>query len=205
MATRYFPPVLLAGGITFILFWVMTALIAIEELEIVVEPITHISMAHVRPEEPLETKVRKKPERPEVPEEPTHTTIPTTDPHGARFPALRDPRSMGPAVARGQIPIDLEPADGDAVAMVRVAPRYPERALARGIEGRVLIEFTIATSGNVRDARVIAAEPSDIFNRSALDAVRQWRYNPKIVNGRPVERKGMRISIPFRRGSNESG
>ena len=88
MATRYFPPVLLAGGITFILFWVMTALIAIEELEILVEPITHISMARVRPQEPLETKVRKKPERPEVPEEPTHTTIPTTDPPRSEIPRL---------------------------------------------------------------------------------------------------------------------
>ena len=88
-------------------------------------------------------------------------------------------------------------ADGDAVPMVRVPPQYPERAQQRGIEGRVLIEFTISKSGSVKDAKVIAYEPSKIFNKAALKAVSPWKYNPKIEDGRAVEQKGQRISIPF--------
>ena len=92
-------------------------------------------------------------------------------------------------------------ADGDAVPMVRVPPQYPERALQRGIEGRVLIEFTISKSGSVKDAKVVAYEPSKIFNKAALKAVKQWKYNPKIVNGKPVEQPGVRIAIPFKLGN----
>ncbi|HKK50124.1 MAG TPA: energy transducer TonB, partial [Myxococcota bacterium] len=95
-------------------------------------------------------------------------------------------------------------ADGDAVPMVRVPPQYPERALQRGIEGRVLVEFTISKSGSVKDAKVIAYEPSTIFNKAAVKAVMQWKYNPKIENGKPVEQRGIRIAIPFRLGSETS-
>jgi protein TonB len=91
------------------------------------------------------------------------------------------------------------PADGDAVPLVRISPDYPEGALRRGLEGRVLLEFTIGRSGAVENARVIAAEPNSIFNAAALKAVRQWRYNPKIKNGVAVEQPGIRIAIPFRR------
>lgn len=94
-------------------------------------------------------------------------------------------------------------ADGDAVPMVRVPPQYPERAMQRGIEGRVLIEFTISKSGSVKNPKVIAYEPSKIFNKAALKAVSQWKYNPKIENGNAVEQNGIRISIPFRLGDAE--
>ena len=95
-------------------------------------------------------------------------------------------------------------ADGDAVPMVRVPPQYPERAMQRGIEGRVLIEFTISKSGGVKDAKVIAAEPSSIFNKAAIKAVLQWKYNPKIVNGKAVEQVGVRIAIPFKLGNEQT-
>ena len=92
-------------------------------------------------------------------------------------------------------------ADGDAVPMVRVPPQYPERALQRGIEGRVLLEFTISRSGSVKNPKVIAYEPSTIFNKAAIKAVKQWKYNPKIVNGKAVEQPGVQIAIPFRLGN----
>jgi protein TonB len=52
----------------------------------------------------------------------------------------------------------------------------------------------------VKDAKVIAAEPSAIFNKAALKAIRQWKYNPKILNGKAVEQRGIKIAIPFRLG-----
>ena len=65
----------------------------------------------------------------------------------------------------------------------------------------MLIEFTISRSGSVKNPKVVAYEPSTIFNKAAIKAVKQWKYNPKIVNGKAVEQPGVQIAIPFRLGS----
>jgi len=67
------------------------------------------------------------------------------------------------------------------------APTYPQRALEKGIEGWVDIEFTVAADGTVRDAVVKASEPAGTFDRAALNAVERWRYEPYLVNGAPIE------------------
>lgn len=90
--------------------------------------------------------------------------------------------------------------DGEPVALVRVEPRYPVEAMRRGREGRVLVEFTIGPSGSVEAARVVAAEPPGIFDREAIAAVRRWKYEPRIVDGRAVPQPGMRTTISFRLG-----
>lgn len=88
-------------------------------------------------------------------------------------------------------------ADSDIVPLVRVEPQYPPRAQERGIEGWVLLEFTISAAGTVKDPRVIDSYPSSVFNRAALRAVRKWKYNPKIENGVAVERPGVKTRISF--------
>jgi protein TonB len=88
-------------------------------------------------------------------------------------------------------------ADRDAVPLVRIEPDYPMQARQRGIEGWVVVEFTISTAGTVKDAEVVASEPGTVFDRSAIQAVRKWKYNPKIVDGKPVERPGVKIRLDF--------
>ena len=66
---------------------------------------------------------------------------------------------------------------------------YPARARERGTEGWVDLEFTVAKDGTTRDAVVTAAEPAGIFDRAALDAVKRWRYEPRVVNGAVVEQR----------------
>lgn len=73
--------------------------------------------------------------------------------------------------------------------LIRVAPEYPERALESGIEGWVLMEFTVTVEGKVRDPRVVDSRPSGIFERAAKKAVLQWRYVPLSADGVPVEAK----------------
>jgi TonB family protein len=68
-----------------------------------------------------------------------------------------------------------------------VAPTYPQRALEKGTEGWVDIEFTVAADGTVRDAVVKASEPAGIFDRAALTALERWRYEPYLVNGAATE------------------
>jgi protein TonB len=79
--------------------------------------------------------------------------------------------------------------DGDVIPIVRIEPQWPREALIQGIEGWVRVEFTIREDGSVADARVIEAEPRRIFDRAALRAIQRWRFRPRIVDGRPVERR----------------
>ena len=70
-----------------------------------------------------------------------------------------------------------------------MAPAYPARARERGTEGWVDLEFTVSTDGTTRDAVVREAEPSGTFDRAALDAVKRWRYEPRVVDGNVVDQR----------------
>jgi periplasmic protein TonB len=67
----------------------------------------------------------------------------------------------------------------------RVEPTYPTLPLQIRHEGTVELHAIIATDGSVRSLQVL--EGDAFFYQSALDAVRQWRYKPTILNGLPVE------------------
>lgn len=58
------------------------------------------------------------------------------------------------------------------------APEYPREALRAGRAGEVEVELTVGTDGSVTAARVIRADPVRIFDRAALSAVEQWRFQP---------------------------
>jgi protein TonB len=88
-------------------------------------------------------------------------------------------------------------SDRDVIPLVRINPDYPPRALSRGLEGWVQVQFTISTTGMVKDAMVVKAEPQNIFDDAALKAIARWRYNPKVENGVAVERVGVQTRIVF--------
>lgn len=91
----------------------------------------------------------------------------------------------------------LASADSDVVPLVRVRPQYPARAARLGIEGWVEVQFTITTAGTVKDPRVVAYHPSTIFNKAVLRAVRRWKYNPRMEDGKAVERRGVIVRLTF--------
>lgn len=70
--------------------------------------------------------------------------------------------------------------------LVRVAAEYPINALAKGIEGYVILRFTVTETGTVEDPEVLRAEPARIFDRAAMRAVRNWKYQPRMEDGRAV-------------------
>ncbi|HLT89497.1 MAG TPA: energy transducer TonB [Woeseiaceae bacterium] len=115
--------------------------------------------------------------------------------------------SVGSSVAQLNPTIDTASAlqrmnlsggsDTDVIPLVRIAPEYPPRALRRGIEGWVQVQFTITETGAVKDAKVIAAEPPGLFDEAALKSIARWRYNPKIEGGVAVERVGVQTVIRF--------
>ncbi len=65
-----------------------------------------------------------------------------------------------------------------------VPPIYPPEAMAAKIQGTVIIEATIDTSGFVNDAKILRSIP--LLDQAALDAVRQWEFTPTLVNGQAV-------------------
>jgi protein TonB len=76
-----------------------------------------------------------------------------------------------------------------------VQPDYPAAAMRAGQEGWVTLEFTVSERGDVRDMLVTDSEPADVFDSAALAAVGQWRFKPRVANGRPV---AMRSSVTLR-------
>lgn len=87
--------------------------------------------------------------------------------------------------------------DGDAQPLVRVEPRYPAAAARDGIEGWVRLRFTITETGEVDDIEIIEAEPRRVFDREARQALRRWRYAPKVVDGVAMRQEGMTVQLDF--------
>jgi TonB family protein len=78
-----------------------------------------------------------------------------------------------------------------------VHPIYPASMRAAGREGVVPIEAIIGRDGSVASARVLSAQVHPDFAAAALDAVRQWRFTPTLLNGEPVE-VVMTVSVTFK-------
>ncbi|MCX6550705.1 MAG: energy transducer TonB, partial [Acidobacteria bacterium] len=62
-----------------------------------------------------------------------------------------------------------------------VKPVYPPIAVTARVQGVVVIEAIIGEDGKVRDARVLRGVP--LLDQAALDAVKQWEYEPTLLNG----------------------
>ncbi len=82
-----------------------------------------------------------------------------------------------------------------AVIEHQVQPIYPRFALERKLEGAVVLQATIADTGRVQSVRVISGQT--ILAQAAVDAVKQWRYRPTILDGKPVPNQAQ-ITINFK-------
>ena len=70
------------------------------------------------------------------------------------------------------------------IKIKEVAPVYPAIAQSARVQGDVVIEMTIDDEGKVADARVVKSVP--LLDQAALDAVKQWEYQPSLLNGVPT-------------------
>ncbi|MBW2361919.1 MAG: energy transducer TonB [Deltaproteobacteria bacterium] len=183
--------------VTFGLFWVMQALITVSgELK---DATRTASIEFVRLKR--DTRAREKEREPPKRAKPD---APPPPPDIAMSKARLDP---GEGV--GGIAPDIDAsdvldgglggggADRDAVPLVRIEPDYPMRAEQRRIEGWVVVQFTISKAGTIKNPIVQSSHPGNIFDRSALQAVRKWKYNPKIEGGVAVEQPGIRVRLDF--------
>jgi TonB family protein len=77
-----------------------------------------------------------------------------------------------------------------------VAPQFPLAARERGIEGWVDLQFVVNTDGSVGELTIVGAQPVGIFEQAALDAVRNWRYQPAMRAGQATSQRA-RVRLRF--------
>ncbi len=70
-----------------------------------------------------------------------------------------------------------------------VPPDYPSLAIRREVEGWVDLEFTVTTAGETAEIEVVSGEKANYFDKSAIAAVEQWRFEPRLFNGQPVDQR----------------
>jgi protein TonB len=100
-----------------------------------------------------------------------------------RPPILAPPNTQSPKPANERLRIS-EPIQ-QAMLIYRVEPRYPPLALQIRLEGTVRLHAIVGRDGVVRDLELLSGHA--LLAPAALDALRQWRYRPTILNGEPVE------------------
>jgi len=92
--------------------------------------------------------------------------------------------------------------DGDARAHVDVLskqlapPKYPADAAASRTTGKVVLIVDVAADGSVADVQVEKSEPAGVFDQVTLDAVKRWKFEPAIEDGKPVAGR-VRVPVTF--------
>jgi periplasmic protein TonB len=106
--------------------------------------------------------------------------FPDHDPRGPAQRADRAPSGLAgnaePVKATG----DIKPPK----ILKMIKPVYPEEARKEGIEGVVILEATADARGRVENAKVLRSIPA--LDQAAIDAVKQWVYEPLILDGKPT-------------------
>lgn len=151
-----------------------------------------------------------------LPEVPSATPVPGVGEFDTILPG--DLRFAGPGgpggpdgtpdgTGRGLGPPDGEELDDTEAPLVpggritqptlvhKVSPEYPRAARFAKVEGRVILQAVIARDGSVEDVEIISSS-NRLLDSAAIEAVREWRYTPALLNGRPV-RVTFRVSVEF--------
>lgn len=143
---------------------------------------------------PPEVKERVEPPEPQHPEQTPEMPIPEVsrpivEALSAPIPQMKIPMNVtgGPYIgemAAGGMGIG---EFREAVPLVRMPPLYPPHALRRRIEGLVQVEFLVAEDGSVRAPKIVFSQPPGFFERTVLSVIRHWKFESKIVDGKPVQ------------------
>ena len=198
MIQRYAVAALVAFVVTTGLFYLMQALIskAAGELEESASSIVEFVRLKRDSEPEFKKRTLPKKQKPEEPPPPPDLSLSRSSRPEAAMESLTLDIGLDVALAGGPN-IGATASDSDIVPVVRVNPVYPPRAAERGTEGWVELRFGISATGAVQDAEVTKSHPGTVFDNAALRAVRRWKYNPRIEDGKPVERHGITVRLEF--------
>ena len=175
---------------TLALFFLMISLLGGGTAVSAVEQAPSIKFVKMKPpEEPSPTIPPKPPDMQTVLHPPQIDTILPTDisPPARDFPAIEMPPEMIGTNLIGS-PGNKGPAlvNSGPVKRATLAPQYPMDLRMRGIEGRLLVSYTVTELGTVQDITIIQADPPRVFDQAVMRALKRWRFQPAMDNGFPV-------------------
>jgi protein TonB len=207
---RYLVALLLSGVLTAGLFGVLRMLTDVRNEPGETVAISKIEFVRLRREVEIEEKQREKPERAK-PEQAPVTPTPSVAKEegidlgldvealaaglGAEFGSAGG--GGGDGTGKGGLAFSAGLSDRDPLPLVRVEPQYPQQARQRKLEGWVQVRFTISTAGSVRDAAVVKSSDS-VFERSAIQAVNKWKYQPQMQEGKATEAPDQQVVLRFK-------
>jgi protein TonB len=206
---RWLLALVLSGGVTLGLFYLMQSLISGgKDLKRPEATENFIDFVRLKQPSNLEVKKRELPKKPEVKEEEmpkenlnvAKNEMKPQAPNNMKFdmPKLDIPLAAGEGGMAVNGGGGGSASNSDEVPLVRVEPQFPQEAAIKGItKGWVRLILDLQSDGSVSQANVIEASPRNVFEQSAIKSVLKWRYRPKIVDGRAVARKGIKIHLDF--------
>ena len=192
---RYAISIGLGALVTFALLFVMQLLIATGRGAITeARAFRIVDFVRVERQSIVETK-KEKPEKPPEPEQAPDMPSPDMlDSFDSSMAVSMSSPVINASLNIGGVGFGV--SDGEYLPIVKVAPIYPARAASRGLEGYVILEFTVTRAGTVRDVFVVEST-SSIFERAATTAAYKFKYKPRVIDGEPVEVPGVRNKITF--------
>ncbi|MEE9448076.1 MAG: energy transducer TonB [Arenicellales bacterium] len=198
---RWLVGIVLAAFVTVGLLWSMQYLISTADQSLDESKAGNIlDFVRLKREEIVRRK-NNKPEKPPAPKAP---------PPEPPAPKLDKINAKAEKISISAVKVDTEVdlsaegfslniGEGDYLPIVKVAPIYPRRALSRGIEGYVMVEFTVTSVGKVKDVVVVESKPtSKIFHKAAINATMKFKYKPRVIDGVAMEVGGVRNIIRFK-------
>jgi protein TonB len=107
--------------------------------------------------------------------------IPGGDPLATTLPSTPAPH----VITKPKGPISISKGVAAGMLVFNPSPIYPAIARTARIEGTVILQATISKTGTIEGLHVLSGPP--MLQQAAIDAVKQWRYRPYLLNGDPVE------------------
>lgn len=158
-----------------------------------------VDFVRVKRDETLE-RDEDEPEKPSTPEEapeympdPQQADVDTgANVIGVRAGPSLSGRLVGDGIGIGGFTM----VDADYMPIVKVAPMYPRRAASRGLEGWVMLRFTVTPLGTVTDVEVVDSTHA-LFEDAAIRAALKFKYKPRVVDGIALEVRGVLHKISF--------
>lgn len=95
-------------------------------------------------------------------------------------------------------PTEQQPQFRELIPMRFITPAYPQFAEEQGLEGHVIVNFTVTETGSVEDISIVESEPAGVFDEEALVSARRLRFEPRLVEDVPVRVEGFSYRFDWR-------
>ena len=161
------------------------------------------NMVMVEAEQEVQRRQRAVPEQPEMPDPPPEAQVSQSQAEVTPLNSMSSLPSLDLNTSVDGLAINAPTfsdfgSNQQAMPLYRVEPRYPAKALKRGAEGHVIMSFTIDEMGRPVDIQVTDANPRRMFEREAMRALKKWKYQPKVVDGKAIAQVGQTVKLEFK-------